>query len=64
MQRQVNIHAAKTHLSGLLAEVAAGDEIVMARSGKPRRAFSALPINQPATRTRHLARPSCVEPEL
>jgi prevent-host-death family protein len=31
----VNIHDAKTHLSRLLARVAAGEEIVIARSGKP-----------------------------
>ena len=31
----VNIHAAKTHLSRLIDEVAAGKEIVIARAGKP-----------------------------
>ncbi len=31
----VNIHEAKTHLSRLLAEVAAGEEIVIAKAGKP-----------------------------
>ena len=31
----VNIHEAKTHLSRLLARVAAGEEIVIARAGKP-----------------------------
>jgi prevent-host-death family protein len=31
----VNIHAAKTHLSRLVDEAAAGDEIVIARAGKP-----------------------------
>jgi prevent-host-death family protein len=33
--RVINIHAAKTHLSRLLAEVAAGEEIVIAKAGKP-----------------------------
>jgi prevent-host-death family protein len=33
--RMVNIHSAKTHLSRLVAEVAAGEEIVIARAGKP-----------------------------
>lgn len=33
--KQVNIHAAKTHLSRLLDEVAAGEEVVIARSGRP-----------------------------
>ena len=31
----VNIHAAKTHLSRLLQRVAAGEEITIARSGVP-----------------------------
>jgi prevent-host-death family protein len=31
----VNIHDAKTHLSRLLEEVAAGAEVVIARAGKP-----------------------------
>ena len=31
----VNVHEAKTHLSRLLAKVEAGEEIVIARSGKP-----------------------------
>jgi prevent-host-death family protein len=34
-KRQVNVHAAKTHLSRLLEEVEAGEEIVLARSGRP-----------------------------
>ena len=33
--RQVNIHEAKTHLSRLVEEAAAGEEIVIARAGKP-----------------------------
>jgi len=32
---QVNVHEAKTHLSRLLERVEAGEEIVIARSGKP-----------------------------
>ncbi|MCK5797336.1 MAG: type II toxin-antitoxin system Phd/YefM family antitoxin [Deltaproteobacteria bacterium] len=31
----VNIHEAKTHLSRLLSRVIAGEEIIIARSGKP-----------------------------
>ena len=31
----VNVHAAKTHFSSLLARVVAGEEIVIARAGKP-----------------------------
>jgi prevent-host-death family protein len=31
----VNVHEAKTHLSRLLARVAAGEEVVIARAGRP-----------------------------
>jgi len=31
----VNIHEAKTHLSRLLARVAAGEDIIIARAGRP-----------------------------
>lgn len=33
--RQVNIHEAKTNLSRLLVEVEGGEEVVIARAGKP-----------------------------
>jgi prevent-host-death family protein len=33
--KQVNVHHAKTHLSKLLAEVEKGQEVVLARDGKP-----------------------------
>lgn len=33
--RSINIHEAKTHLSRLVDEVSAGDEIVIAKAGKP-----------------------------
>jgi prevent-host-death family protein len=33
--RTVNIHAAKTQLSRLVEEAAAGEEIVIAKAGKP-----------------------------
>ncbi len=35
MQDTVNIHEAKTHLSGLVARAEAGEEIVIARANKP-----------------------------
>ena len=35
MAETVNIHVAKTHLSQLLERVARGDEIIIARAGKP-----------------------------
>lgn len=31
----VNVHQAKTHLSRLLEQVARGDEVVIAKAGKP-----------------------------
>jgi prevent-host-death family protein len=33
--RTVNIHAAKTHLSRLVEDAAAGEEIIIAKSGRP-----------------------------
>jgi prevent-host-death family protein len=33
--RSVNIHAAKTHLSRLVDAAAAGEEIIIAKAGKP-----------------------------
>ena len=33
--RTVNIHEAKTHLSRLVEDAAGGEEIVIARAGKP-----------------------------
>ncbi len=33
--RVVNVHHAKTHLSRLLREVAAGEPFIIARAGKP-----------------------------
>ena len=32
---EVNIHEAKTHFSRLLSRVAAGEEIIIAKAGKP-----------------------------
>ena len=42
--REVNVHAAKTHLSRLL-EAAAGEEIVIAKAGKPYARL--VPMTQP-----------------
>lgn len=33
--KMVNIHEAKTHLSRLLEEVAGGEEIILAKAGRP-----------------------------
>ena len=35
MSTQVNIHEAKTHLSRLVERAAAGEEIIVAKAGKP-----------------------------
>ena len=38
----VNVHEAKTHLSRLLEEVEAGQDVVIARSGRPVARLTAL----------------------
>ncbi len=43
--REVNVHAAKTHLSRLLDAAAAGEEIVIAKAGKPYARL--VPMTQP-----------------
>ena len=35
MQTVINVHEAKTHLSQLLERVRAGEEIILAKAGKP-----------------------------
>jgi len=49
--KAVNIHEAKTHLSRLLARVAQGEEIVIARAGRPVAKIVAI---KPAARRRPL----------
>jgi prevent-host-death family protein len=51
MANTVNIHEAKTHLSRLIDEVAAGAEIIIAKAGKPMARLS--PITAPV-RKKHL----------
>ena len=44
----VGVHEAKTHLSKLLAQVEAGEEVVICRSGKPvARLVPAEPVVKP-----------------
>jgi prevent-host-death family protein len=45
--KTVNIHEAKTHLSALVAEVAAGEEIIIAKSGKPMARLVPIPALEP-----------------
>ena len=46
---QVGIHQAKTHLSRLLRRVAAGEEIVIAKGGKP--VARLVPVEPPESRS-------------
>ena len=46
----VNIHEAKTHLSRLVDEVAAGAEIIIAKAGKPMARLA--PISKPVGKKR------------
>ena len=39
----VNVHEAKTHLSRLLERVAAGEEILISKAGKPMAKLTPLP---------------------
>lgn len=45
--KTVNIHEAKTHLSRLIEDVASGEEVIIARSGKP--VARLVPIPERAT---------------
>lgn len=45
----VNVQEAKTHLSALMARAEAGEDIVIARAGKP--VLRLVPIVAPAPRT-------------
>lgn len=49
MSAPVNIHDAKTHFSKLLERVALGEEIVIAKAGKP--VAKLVPLTPSATRT-------------
>ena len=44
----VNVHEAKTHFSKLLARVQAGEEIIIAKAGKPYAKI--VPLQQPSKR--------------
>ena len=53
--KTINIHAAKTQLSRLVDEAAAGEEIVIARAGKPAARLVAL-ATPPVAQRRVLGR--------
>ena len=59
---EVNIHEAKTHLSRLLERVAMGEEVIIAKAGKP--VAKLVPVNrQPKKRTLGSARGEFVVPD-
>lgn len=45
--KTVSVHEAKTHLSRLLERVAAGDEVIISKSGKPVARLIAIVSEQP-----------------
>jgi prevent-host-death family protein len=45
--KTVNVHEAKTHLSRLLERAHAGEEILIAKSGRPYARLGPLPGRQP-----------------
>ncbi|MDQ3520871.1 MAG: type II toxin-antitoxin system Phd/YefM family antitoxin [Gemmatimonadota bacterium] len=49
MSQTVNLYHAKTHLSDLVERAAAGEEIIIAKAGKPRARLVPLPepVKQP-----------------
>ena len=59
MTETVNIYAAKTNLSRLIDRVTAGEEIVIARAGKPVAKLVPLPATKPRRpgRLDHLGSP-------
>lgn len=46
VMKKVNIHEAKTHLSRLVEDVEAGEEVIIARAGKP--VARLVPLEKPA----------------
>ena len=48
--RTINIHEAKTHLSRLVEEASEGEEIVIAKAGKP--VARLVPVNRTSSRRR------------
>ncbi|HME35845.1 MAG TPA: type II toxin-antitoxin system Phd/YefM family antitoxin [Candidatus Sulfotelmatobacter sp.] len=59
---EVNIHEAKTHLSKLLERVALGEEVIIAKAGKP--VAKLVPLsNEPKTRILGSAKGEFVVPD-
>jgi prevent-host-death family protein len=51
MKKTVNVHEAKTHFSRLLDRAHAGEEIVIAKSGKPYAVLAPLTKRPPARKS-------------
>lgn len=47
MSQSINLYEAKTHLSELVERAAAGEEIIIAKAGKPRARLVPLPEEPP-----------------
>jgi len=47
---EVNVHHAKTHLSKLISAAESGEEVIIARNGKP--AVKLVPVADPVTKPR------------
>lgn len=61
--QSINIHEAKTHLSRFVDLAAAGEEIIIARAGKPVARLVALETSQPAPRRLGLGKSRFTLPE-
>lgn len=48
MARTVSLYAAKTHLSSLVEEASAGEEVIIAKNGKPKARLVPLPASDAA----------------
>jgi prevent-host-death family protein len=61
MTKSVGVHEAKTHLSRLLADVAAGEDVVITRRGEE--IASLVPVRRPTARRLGIDRGRLVVPE-
>lgn len=57
---QVNIHAAKTHLSRLVERAAKGHPFITAKAGKPLVQVTAIPGSSPADRLGFMKTPGSI----
>jgi prevent-host-death family protein len=57
--RTINVHEAKTHLSRILEEIAAGDEVILAKAGKPMAVLS--PYRQKSKKRRFFQMEGSIE---